>query len=91
MSECIQKWEGSGKGQGWISLALHQPIKPTMPGLLWETADSQGAPAERMEPAERELSRGNAHGANPEITGHCKGTLAVSREKSTHANEHLQP
>lgn len=52
MSECIQKWENDGKGQFWISLAQYQAIKPAMPGLLWETADSQGAPAERMEPAE---------------------------------------
>lgn len=52
MSECIQKWESDGKGQGWISLAQHQAIKPTMAGLLWETADSQGAPAESMEPVE---------------------------------------
>lgn len=52
MSECIQKWVNDGKGQGWLSLAQHQRIKPTMPRLLGETADSQGAPAERMEPAE---------------------------------------
>lgn len=54
MSEHIQKWEDGRKGQGWVFLALHQPIKPTMPGLLWETADSQGA--EGTEPAERGMN-----------------------------------
>lgn len=46
MSECIQRWETDGEGQGWTSLAQHQAMKPTLPG------DSQGAPAERTEPAE---------------------------------------
>lgn len=59
MSERIQKWEEDRKGQGWVFLAPHQPIKPTVPGLLWKTADSQGA--EGMEPAERGMSRANAH------------------------------
>lgn len=59
MSEHIQKWEEDRKGQDWVFLALHQPIKSTVPGLLWETADSQGA--EGMEAAERGMSGANAH------------------------------
>lgn len=68
MSECIQKREDDREGQGWNSLALHQAIKPTVPGLLWETADSQGVSVERIEPAGRGMAGANAHRRSPQTS-----------------------